>query len=208
MQRKLGPVRQPGTRQGLTRKQAEAARRRMQEVLPAPPGSRPTVADAGERLLDHLEALGRKPTTLATYRSQFTTHLVPHLGAVPVDRVTPEQVEALIAEMRRGGSSAKTIRNAVTLLHQVFAFAQRKRWCETNPCEAVDRPQVTDSPEIHFLTANEIEALLRAVPLDDPYGPTDHALFLTAVMTGLRQGDRNLRRPGKGCQCEILHQNV
>lgn len=91
--------------------------------------------------------------------------------------------------MRRGGNSAKTIRNAVILLHQIFAFAQRKRWCEANPCDGVDRPRVEDSTEIHFLTTDEIEALLRAVSLDDPSGPTDRVLYLTAVMSGLRQGE-------------------
>ena len=33
-----------------------------------------------------------------------------------------------------------------------------------------------------------MEALLRAVP-DDVYGPTERALYLTAAMTGLRQGE-------------------
>ena len=190
IQRKLGPVRQPGTRQGLTRKMAEVELRRRIEATEAPkPTSKLTVTEAGERLLLHLDAIGRKPTTLATYRSQFTSHLAPDLGEVPLDRVTPEQIEGLIAEMRRGGSSPKTIVNALTLLHQIFAFAQRKRWCAVNPCEVVDRPRVEGSTEIHFLTADEIEALLRAVPLDHPYGPTDHALYLTAVMSGLRQGE-------------------
>jgi integrase len=190
VKRAIGPKRQPGSREGLTRKQAEVELRRlMHEVRPVATGNHLTVSEVGERLLLHLGAIGRKPTTLATYRSQFNTHLLPHLGAVPVDRATPEQIEGLIAEMRRSGSSAKTIVNALTLLHQIFAFAQRKRWCEVNPCEAVDRPRVEDSTEIHFLTADEIEALLRAVPLDHPYGPTDHALYLTAVMSGLRQGE-------------------
>jgi len=190
VKRKIGAMRSPENRTGLTRPQAERELRRlMEEVRPAPSAGRLTVADAGERLLLHLDANGRKPTTLATYRSQFKTHLVPHLGAVAVDRVTPEQVEALIAAMRQSGSNPKTIRNALTLLHQIFAFAQRKRWCQANPCEAVDKPRVEDSTEIHFLTADEIEALLRAVPLDEPFGPTDHALYLTAAMTGLRQGE-------------------
>ena len=55
--------------------------------------------------------------------------------------------------------------------------------------EAVDRPQVKQGAEIHLLTADEIKALLRAVPLDDTDGPIDHALFLTAVMSGVRQGE-------------------
>jgi hypothetical protein len=40
MNRKLGPVRQPGTRQGLTKRQAEARLRELiREVKPAPAGA-------------------------------------------------------------------------------------------------------------------------------------------------------------------------
>jgi integrase len=148
-----------------------------------------TIAEVGERLLQHLEALGRKPSTIATYRSLFGTHLVSNLGVQPLDRATPEQVEELIAAMRRNGKGAKTIQNAVTLLYQVFEFGKRKGWCEANPCERVDRPQVEQNADIRFLEMEEVEALLAAVPADDHLGPTDRALYLTATMTGLRQGE-------------------
>lgn len=66
--RKLGPARRPGSRDGLTRKQAEAQLRRlMQEVRVAPTAfERLTVAETGERYLRHVEhVLERKPTTVA-----------------------------------------------------------------------------------------------------------------------------------------------
>ncbi len=91
--------------------------------------------------------------------------------------------------MRRNGKGAKTIQNAITLLYQVFEFGQRKGWCEANPCERVDRPQVEENADIRFLEMEEVEALLAAVRDDDRFGPTDRALYLTATMTGLRQGE-------------------
>jgi integrase len=51
------------------------------------------------------------------------------------------------------------------------------------------KPRMSNGRGHRGRVAAEIEALLRAVPLDHPYGPTDHALFLTAVMSGLRQGE-------------------
>src|SRR4051794_35737467 len=67
IKRKLGPVRPPGTREGLTKAQAERElRRRMEAEVPSTATTgRLTVSEAGERLLDHLEAIGRKPTTMA-----------------------------------------------------------------------------------------------------------------------------------------------
>jgi integrase len=76
----------------------------------------------------------------------------------------------------------------LTLLHQIFEFGQRKGWCRANPCKGVDRPQVEESADIHYLEMEEVEALLRAVP-EDHLGSTDRALFVTATMTGLRQGE-------------------
>ena len=177
VKRAIGPKRQSGSREGLTRKQAEAELRRlMQEVRSAPPGEHLTLEEAGERLLGHLEALGRKPSTLATYRSLLATHLEPLLGEVPLDQVEPEQIEQLIAAMRRDGKSAKLTHNALTLLHQIFEFGQRKGWCRGNPSKAVNRPKVEQSSEVRFLEMEEVEALLQAVPQGDPLGPTDRTL--------------------------------
>jgi Phage integrase family len=188
VKRKLGPVRQPGSRDGLTKAQAERElRRRMEsEPLSAPTGGRLTLTEAGERLIliDYLEALGRKPTTIGVYKSLLRTHLATHFRDRPLDRVRPEDVEGLIARMRRGGAGAKTVGNALTLLGQIFDHGIRKGWCATNPVKRVDRPRVEQSQEIRFLDPAEVEALLRATT-----SPTDRALFLTAAMTGLRQGE-------------------
>lgn len=191
LKRRIGPKRQPGSREGLTRSQAEAElRRRIESEQPLPAYSDLTVGVAGDRMLRHLEAVGRKPTTLNTYRSIFRTHLGPELGDVPLDSATAEQIEALAAGMRRDGKAAKTTANALTLLFQIFAFGQRKGWCRQNPCARVDRPHVEQSADIRFLDQDELEALLVAVdPEAEPFGRTDRALILTAAMTGLRQGE-------------------
>ena len=190
VKRRIGPKRKPGSRDGLTRAQAEAElRRRIEAEAPRPARPDITVEQAGDHLLRHLDAVGRKPTTLDTYRSLFRTHLVPGLGDLPLDRARPEHVEGLIAAMRRDGKGAKTIVNALTLLQQIFGFGQRKGWNRANPCASVDRPRVEENTDIRFLEMQELEALLRAVPSDHPLGPTDRALYLTAAMTGLRQGE-------------------
>ncbi len=190
IKRKIGPKRQSGSRIGLTRGQAEAElRQRIEDEAPSPTRPDVTIEEAGERMLRHLDALGRMPTTLDTYGSLFRTHLVPHLGSAEVDRATPGDVEGLLATMRRQKKGTKTIVNALTLLSQIFSFAERKGWAKDNPCRRVDRPQVEENTDIRYLEMEEVEALLRAVPTDDVFGPTDRALYLTAAMTGFRQGE-------------------
>ena len=65
----------------------------------------------------------------------------------------------------------------------------RREWAARNPVDFVDRPLSPPSdPDIRFLDREEIEALLRAAATDH-LGSTDRALWLTAAMTGLRQGE-------------------
>jgi integrase len=90
----------------------------------------------------------------------------------------------MVAAMRRGGAGAKLINNAITLLGQVFDHGLDRGWCNANPARKVRRPRVEQSDAIRFLDQAEVEAMLRAAASD-----TDRALFLTAVMTGLRQGE-------------------
>jgi Phage integrase, N-terminal SAM-like domain len=72
-------------------------------------GDRRTVEEAGQRLIEHLGALERKPTTLDTYGSLLRTHLAPHLETKTLDRIEPDDVERLIVAMRRGGAAPKTV---------------------------------------------------------------------------------------------------
>jgi len=190
--RKLGPVRRPGSREGLTRKQAESELRRlMQEVRVAPAAyERLTVEEVGRRYLRHVEhVLERKPTTVADYGSILRRHLAPYFGSQAIERITAEHLAAYMAAKSAEGLSAKTVGNHLNLAHGMFAFALKRGWVAANPVAAVDRPRAPGpNPDIRYLDRGEVEALLRAVP-DDLLGPTDRALYLTATMTGLRQGE-------------------
>jgi hypothetical protein len=89
VKRKLGPVREPGTRDGLTKAQAERElRRRMDTEGATPRGERLTVSEGAERLIDHLEAYGLKATTIATYRSLSRTHFERHFPDQKLSRAS------------------------------------------------------------------------------------------------------------------------
>jgi site-specific recombinase XerD len=49
----------------------------------------------------------------------------------------------------------------------VFEFAIRNGWAIENPCRRIDRPKAVGDEDIRYLDADEIEALLQAVPDDD-----------------------------------------
>jgi integrase len=146
------------------------------------------VAEAGERYITHLTALGRKRSTLQDYESTLRVHLAPRFGSMGLERIGPEHVEAFIATKRAEGRAPKSVLNYLGFLHSLFEHGQRRGWAAANPCKLVDKPRPEGDGEIRFLTETEVEALVRAVP-DDHLGSTERVLYLTAAMTGLRQGE-------------------
>lgn len=191
LNRRVGPKRRRGTGKGLTRTEAEAElRRMMMSESPPPVEAEVPFASAAEHMLSHLETLERKPTTLDNYRSILRAQLLPTFGDAVVNLITAQQVEALATKMLREGKSARTRASALKLLSQVISFAQHRGWCNDNPCRKVGKPKVRESIDIRFLDRVELEALLAAADIsEEPFGYTDRAIFLTAAMTGMRQGE-------------------
>lgn len=190
VQRKIGPKRQPGSREGLTRAQAERELQRRMESDRAPVRARVAIEEAGERYIEHLEhVLERKPTTVADYGYILRGHLAPFFGATALERLRPEDVSRYLVAKRREGLATKTITNHLVFLHGLLAFAVKRGWAQSNPVDAVNRPRADGGdPDIRYLTLAEVEALLRAVG-EGRFAATDRAIYLTAAMTGLRQGE-------------------
>jgi integrase len=188
--RALDPVRQPGSRSGLTPKQAEAA---LGAAIAAPNTALSKqgavdIAEAGRRYIANRELLGVKPGTLEDYESYLRVHLVPFFGARALDEVEPALVEDFIAAKREQGLATKSVRNYLGFLQAIFALGIRRGWCLSNPVLAIDKPRDRREPEIRHLSVAELEAVLAATP-DDLLGQTERALYLTAAMTGLRRGE-------------------
>lgn len=191
LNRRIGLKRKRGTSRGLTKLEAEAELRRMM-LRDRPPqiGDEITFATAAGLMLRELEELGRKPTTLDNYRQILDFRLLPRFGEIPVGRVKRSQVEALATQMLREGKRAQTRANTLKLLSQVFNYARRQRWCLENPCWGVRRPQIRPHQDIRFLDKDELEAVLAAIDVAaKPLDAVDRAIILTAVMSGMRQGE-------------------
>ncbi len=161
--RKLGPIRNPGSRDGLTRKMAEARLRKlMAEVTATPLVERVTVEEAGERLVKQLIARGPQDLHDSRIRELPRVHLAP-FGHKPIADITTDDVEEFIAWSLDNDQSFKSTRNYLGLLHGIFEFGLRKGWVLENPCKAVDKPDVPDQDQdIRFLDQAELDALLAA----------------------------------------------
>ncbi|MEX2106536.1 MAG: tyrosine-type recombinase/integrase [Solirubrobacterales bacterium] len=192
VKRRIGPKRAPGSREGLTRKQAEAELRRLIGEVQVKPqaGEALSVAEVSVRYVAHAKRRGRKPSTIANIESETRVHLAPFFGERSMDSIRPADVLDLIGTLEGKGHSPKTIRNVVATLSALFNFAKapQRRWAAENPCEGLELPAVPESTEIRFLSLEEVGAAIANVP-KGIYQAIDRAMILTAAMTGLRKGE-------------------
>lgn len=197
VKRKIGTKRTEGTRQGLTRTQAEAELRRlMREIeVAAPVDERLSMAEVGRLYIADLERRGRKPETVRAAEVAVRVHFAPFFGERAIESIRQADIERLAAQMqtsgarnRRSGLAPKSVRNYLGTLSALFTFAQRRGYVRDNPVSLVELPTVEANPDIRFLTPQEVRAVVDAVG-EGPYELIDRTLFLTAAMTGLRLGE-------------------
>ena len=190
LNRKLGPVRRPGERDGLTRAEAEKRLRALIDDRSIIAPVRVGVAEAGEAVMRRLEMRGAKRTYRMNVEMVLRVHLVPAFGSKELARITEEDVERSCAAKLRAGLSPKTVRNRLGVLHGLFKLGERRGWCVRNPVRLAEGPRVhRNDTRIRFLTQEELEALVRVDYPDDPLGSIEPTLYLTAAMTGLRQNE-------------------
>jgi integrase len=214
IQKKLGPA---WTERGrppagyFTRRMAETALRTMladldrgtSALLKKESGA--TFADAAAEFLRYvIEVRGREESTVADYRGVIDGYLVPRWGQRDVASITADEVETYRDELlAEGRLSARTIVRHLTVLHGIYRRAARVWGLPVNPASAdlVERPSVRYSGEFTTLDVEQLQALMRAARSEQ-----DATLYLTAAMTGLRQGElRALRWRDLDFGAERIH---
>jgi integrase len=141
--------------------------------------------DVIERWLDHAGP-HLAPKTLYNYRRSHDRYIRAGLGARPINRIGPVDLDDLYAALRSDGLSAKTIRNVHAMLRRAFGQAIRWGWIRENPASLALPPRVR-RPQIVPPSAEDVQRLLRAAETDDE---PDLFLFVwLAATTGARRGE-------------------
>ena len=189
IKRKIGRQRKRGSREGLTKAQAEKEMRRLMRELKPTPQERLTLREVGDAYIAYVrDFLERKPSTVQDYEG-ILNKADRGLPKKTIDRYGGTDIEGYASTMKTAGRSPKTINNHLNFLHGLFTFAEKRGWASGNAVAEAERPRADGSdPDIHFIDLEELEALLRAVP-DDVLGAVERPLYLSAAMTGLRQGE-------------------
>jgi integrase len=188
----------PKRRSVYAKTQTECRRKLREAVRAAEKGV--TVLDERTKLGDYLETwltttvrarvqTGKLAATTARgYESHVRVHLVPRLGTVPLRRLRPSQVDAMLADLQAEGRAAATAVRVRATLSRALTDALRDELVDRNVAQIAEPPRAEKRPPSAF-TNDELRSIMVECAADR-HGP----MFVTALYTGLRASElRGLR---------------
>src|SRR5437763_284380 len=130
------------------------------------------------------------PKTRERYRQLAEGQIVPHIGTIPLQRLRPAQIAEWHTKLLQSGGvtgsplSARTVRDANTLLRAVLQHATRLEVVSRNVAAAVRPPRDAEAKEIQILSAEQIGAVL-----DKLTGNELRPIVILALASGMRRGE-------------------
>ena len=134
-----------------------------------------------------------KPSTANSYERNIRLHINPNIGAIPLQRLQPEDLDELYVKLLTdgkrngggGGLSAKSVRNIHATLQSALSDAARKGTVVRNVADTADPPSISRSGRsICVWTGDHLRCFLDAMADHEL-----HALYLLAATTGMRRGE-------------------
>jgi integrase len=151
--------------------------------------SKATIADHLRSWIDAATTLKLSPKTAERYRQLIERQIVPHLGALPLQKLRPVHVANWHATLLRAGGhngdplSARTVGHAHRVLHKALADAARHELLTRNPASLVSPPKVSDR-EIEILSADQVKAAIAAMRTTPIYPQ-----IVLLLSSGMRRGE-------------------
>lgn len=122
--------------------------------------SRITVSDWLQYWMDNIIRPNRATTTVYAYENIINRHIIPQLGQVELQKLTPQKIQTYYTYLRTEANlSSNTIRKHHDLLRCALSLSVRQEILHSNPADRVVPPQ-TQLPERHFYTQSDLIRLL------------------------------------------------
>jgi integrase len=160
--------------------------KKVQQKIYRAPKNLPLFSDLADDWLN--SKLNIRDNTKEGYKGHIDNHLKPAFEDLKIDQITFAVVEKYTVSALQKGTTPATLRKTLTTLSGIMKYAMKHRYIDHNPVREIDRP--TDKrdgdqgEELIILQPKEILALVDAAETQK-----DRALFMTAVLTGMRQGE-------------------
>jgi integrase len=179
-----------------TRKECVAVMNKLLVAIEEKSYTPPTKASVKEYLtrewLPAIKATVR-PSTYNSYVQHVECHIVPHIGVVKLQALTPAKVNALYAKLAESGAksgkkglSPMTVHHVHSCLHKALKDAVRWGRIARNPLDSADPPRKNGdgTTEMKTWTKEQLRAFLDSAKDDRLY-----PLWHTIAFTGMRRGE-------------------
>jgi len=139
--------------------------------------------------LEHYVKHRTSPKTLETYKYLVSRHIVPQIGNLAIDKLTPYQLQKLYSYLLDHDANAgkKLSKTTVHHIHRIcygaLKWAVQMRMIPHNVAESVTPPQ-RNKREIKTWTQKQVNRFLEEAKKEWLY-----PLFFVAIATGLRRGE-------------------
>lgn len=146
-------------------------------------GPQQTVKHYLEYWLEEVHKPNIKVSTYVKYRKLIQSYIIPALGEIKLEKLTPQHVKSLYNQKQRDGLAPKTIHSIHGVLHKALDNAVLWNLVSRNVCKVVKPPRLvkTEKPS---LTMEEAHKLLKSIR-----GHRLEVLLTLALTTGMRRGE-------------------
>ena len=124
-----------------------------------------------------------RPRTFIRYRELIQLHILPALGKVKLQKLSPQHLQKFYNQKLEQGSAPQSVKHMHRLLHKALNDALKWNLVSRNVCDAVEAPRVPKM-EMKVLNSEQAQKFLEAAK-GDPL----EALYVLALTTGMRRGE-------------------
>ncbi len=133
--------------------------------------------------LEHVHKPMIRVSTYVQYTSLLKRHIIPALGNVYIQKLTPQQIQAFYATKLRENLAPRSVVVMHAILHTAIENAVRWNMVSRNVVSLVSAPRI-EKHEAILLTSAQAQKLL-----DVARGDYMYVILTIAVMTGMRRGE-------------------
>lgn len=121
--------------------------------------------------------------TLGAYKSQYATHIMPHIGSKKISDVTPTSLNNYVDMLISNNLTPSQINRSIKLLKSVFSHAQRIQLISNNPAQFIQGVK-NSRKKMRALDQGEIKAFVKSARKDKHF-----ALWFLLLNVGCRIGE-------------------
>lgn len=152
----------------------------------------PSRQTLGQYLRDWLDGTkgSLRKSTWSSYRMNVERHIIPALGSLLLQNVTPMSLNVFYAQLLEaghrhgGGLSRQTVSYVAMILKRALSAAVRQNLLARNPADGADPPRPRSERKMSTWSPDELRSFLQSVRDDRLY-----AAWVLAATTGLRRGE-------------------